>query len=305
MSGPRRSGVLPVEKGPGVTSFQVVAHLRRLLRAPKVGHGGTLDPDATGVLPILIGEATKLAPYLVDLDKDYVATVRLGITTETQDLSGAILESRTVPPLDRAAVESVLGRFVGVIRQLPPMYSAVRRGGRRLYELARRGLEVPREPREVTIHSIELESVRLPDLVLRIRCGKGTYIRTLAADLGAAIGCGGALAALVRTRVGPYTLTDAVGWAEVRDAGKGDAFWARLLPLDSALQSLPSVRLSREAAHGFARGQAVAAAEAPDGLARVYGPDGALLGVGLGRSATVKPERLLHADPPRASILSV
>ncbi len=305
MSGPRRSGVLPVEKGPRVTSFQVVAHLRRLLRAPKIGHGGTLDPDATGVLPILIGEATKLTPYLVDLDKDYLATVRLGITTETQDLSGTIIESRSVPPLDRATVESALGRFVGVIRQVPPMYSAIRRRGERLYELARRGLEVPREPREVIIHSIELESIRLPDLVLRVRCGKGTYIRTLAADLGGAIGCGAALAALVRTRVGPYALTDAVGWAEVRDARKGDALWARLLPPDSALESLPPVRLSREAADGFAHGQAVPAAEAPDGLARVYGPDGALLGVGLGRSATVKPERLLHADPPRASILSV
>ncbi|HKW95530.1 MAG TPA: tRNA pseudouridine(55) synthase TruB, partial [Methylomirabilota bacterium] len=212
MSERQRSGVLPVEKGPDVTSFQVVAHLRRVLRAPRIGHGGTLDPAATGLLPILIGEATKLTPYLVELDKEYVATVRLGVTTETQDLSGAVLETTPVPALDAAALEAALARFVGRIHQVPPMFSALRRGGKRLYELARQGVEVEREPREVTIHSIVLESVALPDLVIRVRCGKGTYVRTLAADLGAALGCGGALAALVRTRVGPYTLETAVTW---------------------------------------------------------------------------------------------
>ena len=156
MSDRHRSGILPVEKGPGVTSFQVVAHLRRVLRAPRIGHGGTLDPAATGVLPILVGEATKLTPYLVDLDKEYVATVRLGVTTESQDLSGAVLETRPVPALDAGAIEAALTPFVGVIRQVPPMFSALRRGGKRLYELARQGVEVEREPREVTVHSIRL-----------------------------------------------------------------------------------------------------------------------------------------------------
>ncbi|HKX02372.1 MAG TPA: tRNA pseudouridine(55) synthase TruB, partial [Methylomirabilota bacterium] len=152
MSDRHRAGILPVEKGPGVTSFQVVAHLRRVLRAPRIGHGGTLDPAATGLLPILLGEATKLTPYLVDLDKEYVATVRLGLTTESQDLSGAVLETRAVPSLDAAAVEAALAPFVGVIRQVPPMFSALRRGGKRLYELARQGVEVDREPREVTVY---------------------------------------------------------------------------------------------------------------------------------------------------------
>jgi tRNA pseudouridine55 synthase len=142
-----RSGVLPVEKGPGVTSFQVVAHARRILRAPKVGHGGTLDPDATGVLPLLVGEGTKLAPYLLDLDKEYLATVRLGVVTDTQDLGGTVLERGDVPPLDCAAVENALRPFVGVIRQVPPMYSALHHDGRRLYELAREGRTVDREPR--------------------------------------------------------------------------------------------------------------------------------------------------------------
>ncbi|HUM16228.1 MAG TPA: tRNA pseudouridine(55) synthase TruB [Candidatus Nitrosotalea sp.] len=302
MSDRHRSGILPVEKGPGVTSFQVVAHLRRILRAPRIGHGGTLDPAATGLLPILIGEATKLTPYLVDLDKEYVATVRLGVTTDTQDLSGAVLETRPVPALDAAAIEAALAPFIGVIRQVPPMFSALRRGGKRLYELAREGVEVEREPREVRVDSIRLESMSLPDFVIRIRCGKGTYVRTLAADLGEALGCGAALAGLVRTRVGPYALADAAPWDEVREARSGERLWARLLPPDSALGSLSPVRLDATAARAFAHGQAVTVEARTVGLLRVYGPDG-LLGVGQGLGDRVKPERLLHADPSRSSVL--
>ena len=299
---PQRSGILPVEKGPGVTSFQVVAHLRRILRAPRIGHGGTLDPAATGLLPILLGEATKLTPYLVDLDKEYVATVRLGIVTESQDLSGAVLETRPVPALDAAAIEQALAPFVGVIRQVPPMFSALRKGGKRLYELARQGLEIEREPREVRIDSIHLESVALPHFVIRIRCGKGTYVRTLAADVGAALGCGAALAALVRTRVGPYRLDDAASWDEVREARSGDRLWPRVLPPDTALGALAAVRLDAVCARAFVHGQAVVVPARTSGRLRVYGPDG-LLGVGQGLGDRVKPERLLHADPERSSVL--
>lgn len=303
MSDRHRSGILPVEKGPGVTSFQVVAHLRRVLRVPRIGHGGTLDPAATGLLPILIGEATKLTPYLVDLDKEYVATVRLGVVTESQDLSGAVLETRPVPALDRPALEGALAPFVGVIRQVPPMFSALHRGGKRLYELARQGVEVEREPREVTVHSIVVESVAPPEFVIRIRCGKGTYVRTLAADVGAAIGCGAALAALVRTRVGPFALEAAVPWDELREARSGERLWPRLLPPDTALAALAPVRLDAGAARAFAHGQAVPAGTGVDGLLRVYGPDGGLLGVGRGQGDRVKPERLLHADPARSPVL--
>ena len=303
MSDRQRSGILPVEKGPGVTSFQVVAHLRRLLRAPRIGHGGTLDPAATGLLPILIGEATKLTPYLVDLDKEYVATVRLGVATETQDLSGAVTETRPVPALDAATIETALTPFVGVIRQVPPMFSALHRGGKRLYELARQGVEVVREPREVTVHSIRLESVTLPDFVIRVRCGKGTYVRTLAADLGAALGCGAALAGLVRTRVGPYALEAAVAWDDLREARAGEPLWARVLAPDTALLALAPVQLDAAGARAFAHGQAVAVSDRVAGLVRVYGPDGGLLGVGQGLGDRVKPERLLHADPPRPSVL--
>jgi tRNA pseudouridine55 synthase len=298
-----RSGILPVEKGPGVTSFQVVAHLRRLLRAPKIGHGGTLDPEATGVLPILIGEATKLTPYLTELDKEYLATVRLGVITSTQDMTGAVLETRPVPSLDRGAIDATLARFVGVISQTPPMFSALRRGGRRLYELAREGITVDREARQIVVHTITLEGLELPDLTIRIRCGKGTYVRTLAADLGAALGCGGVLASLIRTRVGPYTLGNTVSWAQVAAARAGEALWTRVLPCDSALAAHPAVRLDPEQTVKFVHGRTVPVPGGPAGHVRVYASDGTCLGVGVGRAETVKPERLLHADPARSSVL--
>ncbi|HKZ07738.1 MAG TPA: tRNA pseudouridine(55) synthase TruB [Methylomirabilota bacterium] len=301
--GAPRSGILPVEKGAGVTSFQVVAHLRRLLRAPKVGHGGTLDPDATGVLPILIGEGTKLTPYLTALDKEYVATARLGITTDTLDASGRILSTRPVPAIPAEAVKGVLARFVGEIEQVPPMYSALHHEGRRLYELAREGAEVERAPRRVTVHAIALESLALPELTFRVRCGKGTYVRVLAADLGEALGTGAALSALVRSRVGPYRLDDAVPWDVLREARDGTALWARVLPLDSALGDLPAVTLDARAARAFVHGQSVPARATLHGPARVYGPEGVLLGLGVGQGAALKPERLLHADTSRAPVV--
>ena len=303
MTGRHASGVLPVEKGRGVTSFQVVAHLRRVLRAPKVGHGGTLDPEATGVLPILIGEATKLMPYLTALDKEYVATVRLGVITDTQDTSGSVVATHPVPALTPAVVEGALARFVGVIGQVPPMYSALRREGRRLYELAREGRTVEREPREVTVHEIELQSLAPPELTIRVRCGKGTYLRTLAADLGDALGCGGSLAALVRTRVGPYTLDKSVGWDEVREARHGAALWARVLPSDSVLGALPPVHLTPEQGVRYAHGQTVGVPGSPEGRVRVYSEDGGWLGVGVGRDGVVKPERMVNANPARPRVL--
>lgn len=301
--GAPRSGVLPVEKGPGVTSFQVVAHIRRLLRAPKVGHGGTLDPDATGLLPILVGEGTKLTPYLGALDKEYVARVRLGLTSDTQDASGKILATRPVPPFDAAAVTTALARFVGEIDQIPPMYSALHHEGRRLYELAREGAEVERKPRRVTVHAITLEDLALPELTIRVRCGKGTYVRTLAADLGEALGTGAVLAHLVRSRVGPYRVEEAVSWATLQDARDGAALWPALLPLDSALAELPQLTLAAPQTRAFLHGQAVPAPAGLSGLARVYGDDGALLGVGAAQGGQARPERILHADPPRTPVL--
>ena len=303
-----RSGILIIEKGPGVSSFHAVAHLRRVLRAGKVGHGGTLDPEATGVLPILVNEATKLTPYFVDHDKEYLATVRLGVVTDTQDLSGTVLRTSPVPVLTAGDIEAALGRFVGLIQQVPPMFSALHRGGRRLYELARQGVEVEREPREVQIHSLALESVALPSFTIRVVCGRGTYIRTLCCDLGDALGPGAALERLVRTRVGPYRLEDALPWALVRETRDPAVFWDRLLPPDSALAGRPKITLEAGAAEALLHGQAVpvpAADAGARGVARVYAADGDFLGVGrvVEGGERVKPERILHGDRPRSRVL--
>ena len=303
-----RSGILIIEKGPGVSSFHAVAHLRRVLRAGKVGHGGTLDPEATGVLPILVNEATKLTPYFVDHDKEYLATVRLGVVTDTQDLSGTVLRTSPVPALTAGDIEAALGRFVGVIQQVPPMFSALHRGGRRLYELARQGVEVERAPREVQIHSLALGSVALPSFTIRVVCGRGTYIRTLCSDVGEALGPGAALEKLVRTRVGPYTLEDALPWALVREACDPAVFWERLLPPDSALAGRPKVTLEAGAADALLHGQAVpvpAADADARGVVRVYDADGDFLGVGrvVEGGERVKPERILHGDRPRSRVL--
>jgi tRNA pseudouridine55 synthase len=300
----RGTGVLVVDKGPGVTSFQVVARLRRALRASKVGHGGTLDPSATGVLPILVGEATKLSPYLIDHDKEYVATIRLGVTTDTHDLTGQIRATAPVPSFDRNEIDEACRRLTGVIRQVPPMYSAVRHQGRRLYELARAGVEVERPARDVIVHGIVVEAIDLPRLTLRIACGRGTYVRTLAADLGEILGVGAAVEQLVRTRVGPLTIEHAIPWSQVLEAD-GVALWARVWPPDAALPEFPEVALADAAEDAFLHGQSVdSPALAPGTLARVYGAGRRFLGIGrILPGERVTPERILHADLPGPSVL--
>jgi tRNA pseudouridine55 synthase len=308
------SGVLAVDKPAGPTSYDVVAVVRRRLGARRVGHAGTLDPAATGVLPILIGEATKLMAYLADQDKEYRAVVRLGISTDTQDLSGRVLAERPVPSMARADMERVLARFTGRIRQTPPMYSALHHEGRRLYELAREGVEVPRQPREVLVHSIDLESLDGPLATLRVVCGKGTYIRTLTADIGEALGCGAAVATLARLRVGPFAITQAVSWAEF-EHGSAGALRERIAAPDTALEGWRAVQLDARAAEAFRHGRLLDArggvAPAPAhpgrdiGLVRVHGPEGVLIGVGAvdEQDGRLRPVRILHADHPRARVL--
>lgn len=300
------SGLLVVDKTAGVTSFDAVALVRKRLGLKRVGHAGTLDPDATGVLPILLGEATKLMPYLADQDKEYVATLRLGVTTDTGDVGGRVTATAAVPALGRAEVEAACRPFVGRIKQVPPMFSAVHHEGRRLYELAREGIEVVREPREVVIHSIEVEEVAGDTARLRVVCGKGTYVRVLAADVGAALGCGAAVARLVRTRVGPFALADAVPWADLAD-GDAAVLWARVQPAAAALAGWPAVRLDARAASQFEHGQVVAVAPAgaaSGALVRVHAADGRLLGVGeVMDGARTRPVRMLHADRPGHRVL--
>src|SRR5262245_56635633 len=238
-------GLLLADKGPGVTSFQVVAHLRRILRVPKVGHGGTLDPMATGLLPSLLGKATKLTAYLQGQDKEYLATVRLGVATDTLDATGRGTDERPSPPLTVDAVRGMLQRFVGEIEQVPPMFSAVHAGGRRLHELARSGVVVERAPRRVRVHAFELLECALPRLRVRVVCGSGTYVRSLAAELGEALGCGAHVETLVRTAIGMLRLEDAVPWASIQD-GDTAVLAARVLPADRAVGHLPAARLSHD-----------------------------------------------------------
>jgi tRNA pseudouridine55 synthase len=300
-----RSGVLVVDKGRGATSFDIVAIVRRRLGVRRIGHAGTLDPDATGVLPILVGEATKITPYLVDQDKEYLAIVRFGLTTDTHDVSGRVLSETPVDDLVPARLENVCRAFVGHIKQVPPMYSAVHHQGRRLYELARAGIEVERAPREVTIRSIAIEKIDGPRVTLRVVCGKGTYVRVLAADLGAALGCGGAVESLVRYRVGPFGLRDAVSWPLTEG---GPELWCRVRPVEAALAGWPVVRLDDPGAAIFGHGQpadVIPAAAGTEGFVRVHDIAGPMIGVGelMAGGSKVRPVRILHADRPRTRIL--
>jgi tRNA pseudouridine55 synthase len=300
-------GLLIAEKGPGVTSFQVVAHLRRLLKVPKVGHGGTLDPMATGLLPILLGEATKLTPYLQAQDKEYVGAIRLGVTTDTLDATGRVTGEQPVPPLDEPTIRATLARFQGEIDQVPPMYSALHAGGKRLYELARAGVEVERAPRRVRIDAIELLEWAPPLLRLRVACGSGTYIRSLAADLGTAFGCGASLDALERTRLGALRLAEAVPWSLIRD-GDAVALRPRVLPVDRAVSHLAAVRLDPVAVARLRHGQRLTAAEvgttaAPPGPCRLYAGE-SFLGIGEADAGGLRALRLLHADHPRTRSVS-
>ena len=299
------SGILVVDKTAGATSFDAVARARSRLGVRRIGHAGTLDPPATGVLPLLIGEATKLTPYLMDQDKEYVATIRFGVTTDTHDLSGRVLSETPVSGLTRERLEAACRGFVGRIAQVPPMYSAVHHEGRRLYELAREGVEVERTPRDVVVSAIDVERLEETSATLRIVCGKGTYVRVLAAELGSALGWGGAVDRLVRTRVGRFALADALAWRDLEEAPAAE-LWARVLPPDAALAHLPAARLDAGGARRFVHGQAadLAAPLAAGTLARVYDTAGALLGVGeaaaTGRS--VRPVRMVHADHPGPSV---
>jgi len=233
-------GFLNLNKPAGYTSHDVVALVRRLCGVRRAGHAGTLDPLATGVLPVCLGRATRLADLVGEGEKEYRAEVTLGVTTATDDAEGEPLLRRPLPAgLTRASLEEVLAAFVGTIEQVPPAFSARRQAGVRAYALARAGQEVRLPPRPVTIYSIALEELALPRLWLRVRCSRGTYIRALARDLGEALGCGAHLSGLVRTRVGVFTLADAVTLEQLREAA-GEGRWSELLlPPDFALQHLP------------------------------------------------------------------
>ncbi|HEX8440288.1 tRNA pseudouridine(55) synthase TruB, partial [Archangium sp.] len=259
--------------------FDVVRQVRSLLRIKKVGHTGTLDPMATGVLPLCLGEATKVAGFITEGDKAYDAVVRLGAETDTQDAEGKVVAEAPVPALTSALLEEALGRFRGTFEQVPPMYSAVKVGGKRLYELARAGEEVERASRQVTVYELVLRDFNATQLRLSVRCSKGFFVRTLAYDLGRALGCGAHLEALRRTQSGPFTLAMSLPLGELPALlQEPQALARRLVPVSEALVDLPAVRVSAEEAARVSHGVPVEAPALP-GRVRVVDPSGAVLAV--------------------------
>lgn len=268
------NGIVLVDKPQGWTSHDVVAKLRGVYGLKRIGHSGTLDPMATGLLAVFLGRATKAVEYSEAAEKEYIAHLRLGIETDTQDTTGAVLKTTGQIP-DRAALEAVLPRFRGEISQLPPMYSAIKVNGKKLYEIARRGGEVERQPRRITIHSLDLIGEESGDYILRVRCSKGTYVRTLCHDIGAALGCGGAMSALRRTRIGLYDVKEAHTMEELTSVTR-EAAESLVLPLESIFLEYPVIALTavNEAHCRNGRDFTIAAA---DGIYRLHGQDGSFL----------------------------
>lgn len=285
-------GVLLLDKPVGITSNDALQKVRRLFSAEKGGHTGTLDPMASGLLPLCFGEATKFSSDLLDADKTYTTTLRLGVKTDTGDADVVVVQTRPVSASESEIAEAV-ARFAGPQRQVPPMHSALKRDGVPLYRLAREGVVVEREARDIVIHRIELLRAELPEIELRVRCSKGTYIRVLGEDIGEALGCGAHLIALRREGVADLTLDRSVSLDSLNaadDASRLD--W--LLPVDSLLQSLPRLDLDPASALRFGNGNPVVRPGAIPGRVRVYA-DGRLVGLGRAESDdTVHPVRLIR-----------
>ena len=271
------NGIIVIDKPAGWTSMDVCAKIRSVFHERRVGHAGTLDPMATGVLPVFVGRATRAVEFAAEGGKEYVAGLRLGIVTNTQDTSGTVLEEKPVSA-DRAALEAALAPFRGDILQIPPMYSAIKRDGKKLYELARKGQEVAREPRPVTICSLEVVDQTGPtDYLLRVRCSKGTYVRTLCHDIGRALGCGGCMYSLRRTEAAGFSLEQAVTLDTLLAAEDPQRL---LLPVDAYFSRHPALTLPPAGEKKVRNGSAVSVPKAADGQYRVYSENGAFLALG-------------------------
>ncbi|WP_165669533.1 tRNA pseudouridine(55) synthase TruB [Metapseudomonas otitidis] len=294
------SGILILDKPRGMSSNQALQKVRWLLNAEKAGHTGSLDPLATGVLPLCFGEATKFSQYLLDADKGYETVAQLGVTTTTGDAEGEVLERRDVT-VGRDELEAALARFRGEIQQVPPMYSALKKDGQPLYKLARAGEVVEREARSVTIARLELLALDSTKATLSVSCSKGTYIRTLVEDLGQVLGCGGHVAELRRTQAGPFNLSQAISLEELEKAhaeGGNEALDRFLLPSDSGLEHWPLVQLSEHSAYYWLHGQPVRAPEAPKfGMLRVQDHSGRFIGIGeVSDDGRIAPRRLIRSE---------
>jgi tRNA pseudouridine55 synthase len=292
------NGVLLLDKPAGVSSNRALQSARRIFGAAKAGHTGTLDPCATGLLVVLFGEATKFAGALLGADKIYLATIRLGVTTSTGDAEGEIL-STCNPDVTREAVDRVVASFVGEIDQVPPRHSALKKDGKPYYAYARAGQEIERQPRKIAVHRLDVRSFDGRTIALEAHVGTGTYVRTLAEDIGAQLGCGGHLAALRRTQVGPFRLTDALTLEDL-EAMPPEALLGSLRTLDELLDGLPQVVLSSPASRRFTQGQSVEHSGGDfQGQVRVYGPDAAFLGRGRIMDGRLHPDRLVAGPAVR------
>lgn len=292
-------GVLLVDKPYGVSSNRALQAARRCYGAAKAGHAGTLDPAATGLLVALLGEATKFAGALLGADKSYEAVVRLGVVTATGDAEGEVIATCD-PDVSRESVTHAVASFVGEIDQVPPLYSALKRDGKPYYAYARAGREIERRARRVRVHALEVRAFDGVELVLGARVGTGTYLRTLAEDIGARLGCGAHLAALRRTRVGPFDAADAFTLERLQSMGPDDLIRA-LLPVDALLGGLPQIDLAAAASLRFTQGQPVelVSARDADGPVRVYGPGPTFLGKGRAVEGRLHPERLVAVPQQR------
>lgn len=299
---PRRdiTGIFLLDKPGGMSSNAALQAAKRAFNAVKAGHTGSLDVLATGLLPVCFGEATKVSAFLLDADKSYLADIRLGAETNTGDAEGHITREGSTEGIDTSRIDAVLEAFRGEIQQVPPMHSALKRDGKRLYKLAHQGIEIEREPRTVTIKRLERTHFAGAQLTLEVDCTKGTYIRTLAEDIGKALGCGAHISALRRLRSGPFALADAMPLDDIQAlrerAAPDTEFDALLIPPDSALVDLPDVHLTDEGALSVSRGQAVRVADSPRaGFVRLYGGGRGFIGVGtvLG-DGRIAPRRMMR-----------
>ncbi len=285
-----------LDKARGASSNAALQQAKRLYQAAKAGHAGTLDPLATGLLPVLFGEATKFSSDLLDADKSYAAEIRLGVSTATADAEGEVIAVRPVS-VSAEQLGAALTKFRGNILQTPPLYSALKHAGKPLYAYARAGIDIERAPRQVTIHALELQWFEGERLALSVTCSKGTYIRSIAHDLGELLGCGAHLLALRRTAVGRFGL-DSAHTLERLEALPAAARDALLLPVDALLQDLPEVRLDPAQQLRFLQGQALPWDGPPQARVRVYGGGGALLGVGeADASGMITPSRVIANAP--------
>lgn len=273
-------GIINVYKEAGFTSFDVVAKLRGILKQKKIGHTGTLDPDAEGVLPVCVGKATKVCEYLTEKDKVYEAVLHLGIKTDTQDITGEVLEEK-VPEISKEQLRKVIISFIGKQKQVPPMYSALKVNGQKLCDLARKGIEVERKAREIEIFDIEIVSIEVPFATIRVHCSKGTYIRTLCNDIGDAVGCGGCMESLLRTKTACFSMEDAYRLDEIEAIVKGIDDKSRvlndiLIPVDEVLQDYPKISAGKDAEKLLKNGNRIPldmtdfTEEKPFGIYRMY-----------------------------------